>query len=47
MRHLHGAFEAGVERLQAGHDLAGGEDLDPEPVVGEVGHHLRHHVGAP
>ena len=37
MAHLDGAVLHGIEHLQAGHDLAGGEDLDLELVVGELG----------
>ena len=35
--HLDGAVLHGVEHLQARHDLAGGEDLDLELVVGDLG----------
>ena len=36
--HLDGAVLYGVEHLQCGHDLTGGEALDLELTVGRVGH---------
>ena len=46
MRRIHGALAGGIGGLQAGHDLAGGEDLDLELAIGGVADHLRHHFGA-
>ena len=36
--HFDGAVLHGIEHLQAGHDFAGGKDLDLEFVVGRLGH---------
>ena len=40
-----GAGGDGVERLQAGHQFAGGKALDLEPAVGGLGDELRHLLG--
>ena len=42
--HLDGAVGGGVQRLQAGHDLAGREHLDLELVVGHLGDRLGEHL---
>ena len=46
MADLDGAVLHGVENLQAGNDLAGGESLDLEFVVGGFADRLGHHLGA-
>ena len=46
MADLDGAVLHGVEHLQAGDDLARGEGLDLEFVVGGLADGLGHHLGA-
>ena len=46
MARLDRAVADGIERLQAGHDLARGEDLDLELAVGDVRDLLGEHLAA-
>ena len=46
MADLDGAVLYGIDDLQAGHDFAGGENLDLKLVVGRLGDGFGHHLGA-